>query len=156
VEQVPVHTLFRVSVSLVVPLKTLYANEEAHDVESAIRAPSRRLRSSSKITNPTCAGSSGGSRSSGGGRLRQLKTGGATPAPPRGWRVALRPGEPHLANLREVVVTVLRYAEARGDVPPGELELEEVIDTFDESKDRGPEDIRSRLVWFALTRSSAP
>lgn len=62
--------------------------------------------------------------------------------------MALRPGEPHLANVRKVVVTVLRYAEARGDVPPGELELEEAIDAFDESKDRGPEDIRSRLVWF--------
>jgi hypothetical protein len=62
--------------------------------------------------------------------------------------VAFRPGEPHLVNLREVVVTVLRYAEARGDMSPGELELEEVIDAFDESKDRGPEDFRSRLVWF--------
>src|ERR1700730_4785452 len=38
VEQVPVHKLFRVSITLDVPQKTLAAKEEAHDADAAIRA----------------------------------------------------------------------------------------------------------------------
>jgi RNA polymerase sigma factor (sigma-70 family) len=69
--------------------------------------------------------------------------------------------EPHLAKLREIAGRVLNYVEARGDLPPNDLELDDVVDAalaraYDEfSKERAPEDIRSRLIRFALDEIKA-
>ncbi len=69
--------------------------------------------------------------------------------------------EPHLEKLREVAGRVLRFVESRGDLPPGEVELDDIVDTalvraYDQFlKGRSHEDIRSRLVKFALDEIKA-
>jgi RNA polymerase sigma factor (sigma-70 family) len=69
--------------------------------------------------------------------------------------------EPHLEKLREIAGRVLRYVESRGDLPPGEVELDDIVDkalirAYDQFlKGRSHEDIRSRLIKFALDEIKA-
>ena len=64
--------------------------------------------------------------------------------------------EPHMDALRNVAGRVLQYVEARGDLPQNALELDDVVDAalaraYDEfAKEHVPENIRSRLIRFAL------
>jgi ribosomal subunit interface protein len=156
VEQVPVHTLFRVSVNLVVPQRTLHASEETHDVDSAIRGAFEEIEKQLEDYKSHLRREQWWKRLERRRQLREMKAGAAPEASSEDSKWFFDLVEPHLPKLREVVGSVLGYVEARGDLPPGDLELEDVLDAalvraFDEfSKDRTRENIRSRLVWFAL------
>jgi hypothetical protein len=60
------------------------------------------------------------------------------------------------AIFRNVAGCVLRYVEARGDVPQNALELDDVVDlalarTSDKfAREHAPENIRRRLIRFAV------
>jgi RNA polymerase sigma factor (sigma-70 family) len=157
IEEAANHNVFRVSVTLEVPQKTLAAREEGRDPEPAIRGAFEGIEKQLEEYRSRGRGEHWWKRVDRRRELKRMKAGG-TPTAQREdpqWFLALV--EPHLLNVRPVVGHVLRYAEARGDLPPGEVELDEIIDealvrAYDEfSRGRRPENIRSRLVQFALS-----
>jgi ribosomal subunit interface protein len=155
VEEVPIHKLFRVCVTLEVPQKTLAAKEETHDVEAAIRSAFEEIEKQLEEYKSRLRGEQWWKRVQRRRELKERKVGAPADSSENAqWFFALV--ESHLGKLREVAGHVLRYVEARGDLPPGELELDDVVDAalvraYDEfSKNRTPENIRSRLVRFAL------
>lgn len=126
----------------------------------AIRGAFQEIEKELRRTNPVCGANTGGR----GGNVGGSSSGGGGGAAAAGsddtqWFLALL--EPHLEKSREVAGHVLRYVEERGDLPPGELEPHDVADAalaraYDEfSKDHAPDDIRSRLVRFALDEIKA-
>jgi ribosomal subunit interface protein len=161
VEEVPTRKLFAVSVTLEVPQKALSAREEMHDPEAAIRSAFEEIEKQVEAYKAGLRGEHWWKRVQ---RRRELAMQKAGVAPPAGeespqWFFALV--EPHLEKLREVAGRVLRYAEARGDLPPGYLELDEVVDAALVRaynafvKEDAPGDIRSRLVRYALDEIKA-
>lgn len=63
---------------------------------------------------------------------------------------------PHIGALRNIADRVLRYVEARDDLPQNALELDRVVDAalaraYDAfAKEQVLENIRSRLICFVL------
>jgi ribosomal subunit interface protein len=160
VEQVPARTLFSVSITLAVPQKTLSAKEEMHDAEAAIRSAFAEIERQVEAYKAEIRGEHWWKRVQ---RRRVLARQKAAAAPagdenPQ-WFFALV--EPHLEKVREVAGRVLRYVEARGDLPPHTVEPEEVVDAalvraYDAfAKEHAPGDIRSRLVRYALDEIQA-
>jgi RNA polymerase sigma factor (sigma-70 family) len=161
VEQVSVHKLLRVSITLEVPQKTLAAKEEAHDPEAAIRGAFQKIEKQLEAYKSSIGGEHWWKRVERRRELERRKTGmgriGRVEDPQ--WFFALV--EPHMSALRNVAGRVLRYVEARGDLPQNELELDDVVDAalaraYDEfAKEQVPENIRSRLIRFALDEIKA-
>ncbi len=161
VEQVPARTLFSVSITLAVPQKTLSAKEEMHDAEAAIRSAFAEIERQVEAYKAEIRGEHWWKRVQ---RRRALARQKAAAAPAAGdenpqWFFALV--EPHLEKVHEVAGRVLRYVEARGDLPPHTVEPEEVVDAalvraYDAfAKEHAPGDIRSRLVRYALDEIQA-
>ncbi len=161
VEEVPSHKLFRVSLTLEVPQKTLAAKAETHDAEEAIRRAFEEIEKQLEAYKADLRGEQWWKQTKRRWQLKQQKAGAVPEAAIDDPEWFFKLVGPHLANLREVAGKVLRYVEARGDLPPEELELDEVVDAalaraFDEfSKGKAPTDIRSRLVRFALEEIKA-
>jgi ribosomal subunit interface protein len=161
VEDVPKHKLFRLAITLEVPQRTLAAKEESHDIEAAVRGAFEEIEKQLEAYKSRMRNEHWWKRVE---RRRALKRGEVEPAStgrvedPQ-WFFAL--AEPHLPTLREVAGHVLRYSEARGDLPQSDLELDDVVDAAlaraygEFVKERLPENIRSRLVRFALDEVKA-
>jgi RNA polymerase sigma factor (sigma-70 family) len=155
VEEVETHKLYRVSLTLEVPQKTLAAKQEMHDAQAAIRRAFEEIETQLEAYKSSLRGEQWWKRVKRRRELKQYKHG-AAPSTAMGDESFFALVEPHLAIVREMAGRMLRYAEARGDLPPGDLELDEVVDAalaraYDRfSKERAPGDIRSRLVGFAL------
>jgi RNA polymerase sigma factor (sigma-70 family) len=158
-EQVPVHKLFRVSITLDVPQKTLAAKEEAHDADAAIRAAFEEIERQLDAYKAARRGEQWWKQNHKRKELRRLKIGGGESGnQDRDWFFALV--NPHLEKLNEVVRHVVAMMEARGDLPVG-TDPEDIVgaalvrayDAF--SKDPAQGDIRSRLVRFALKEIEA-
>jgi RNA polymerase sigma factor (sigma-70 family) len=159
VEQVPVHKLFRVSITLDVPQKTLAAKEETHDANAAISAAFEEIERQFDAYREL-RGEQWWKQHHTREALRRLKIGGGESGnQDREWFFALV--NPHLDKLNEIVRHVLGIMEARGDLPGGSLDPEDIIgaalvrayDVF--SKDLAQGDIRSKLVRFALKEIDA-
>jgi ribosome-associated translation inhibitor RaiA/DNA-directed RNA polymerase specialized sigma24 family protein len=155
VEQVPVHKLFRVSITLDVPQKTLAAKEEAHDADAAIRAAFEETERQLDAYKASLREEQWWKQTHKRKELRRLKIGGGESSnQDREWFFALV--NPHLEKLNDVVRYVLAMMEARGDLPAGALDPEDIVGTvllraYDAfSKDPAQGDIRSRLIRFAL------
>jgi ribosomal subunit interface protein len=161
VEEVPARSLTRVSVTLEVPRNTLAAKEEAHDVEMAIRRAFEEIERQLEAYKSRLRGEHWWKRVERRRELKRQMAGMAAEAASENPQWFFNLVEPHLAKLREVAGHVLNYVEARGDLPPRDLELDDVVDAalaraYDEfSKERAPEDIRSRLIRFALDEIKA-
>ncbi len=161
VEQVSAHKLFRVSITFEVPQKTLAAKEEAHDSEVAIRSAFQEIEKQLEAYKSAIRGEQWWKRVERRRELERRKTGmrriGGVDDPQ--WFFPLV--EPHMGALRNVAGRVLRYVEARGDLPQNALELDDVVDAalaraYDKfAKERVPENIRSRLIRFALDEIKA-
>ena len=161
VEQVPARTLFSVSITLAVPQKTLGAKEEMHDAEAAIRSAFAEIERQVEAYKAEIRGEHWWKRVQRRRALARQKAAAAPAADDENpqWFFALV--EPHLEKVREVAGRVLRYVEARGDLPPHTVEPEEVVDAalvraYDAfAKEHAPGDIRSRLVRYALDEIQA-
>jgi RNA polymerase sigma factor (sigma-70 family) len=161
VEEVPVRKLTRVTVVLVVPQNTLAAKEEAHDAEAAVQSAFQEIEKQLEAYKSSLRGEHWWKRVERRWELKLQRAGVAAGAASEDPQWFFKLVEPHLAKLREVGGRVLNYVEARGDLPPNDLELDDVVDAalaraYDEfSKERAPEDIRSRLIRFALDEIKA-
>jgi DNA-directed RNA polymerase specialized sigma24 family protein/ribosome-associated translation inhibitor RaiA len=161
VEEAPAHELFRASVTLKVPKKMLSAKDESHNAETAIHSAFQEVERQLEAYKSGLRGEHGWKRVECRRRLKCRKAGAAATAasPDPEWFFVLV--EPHLAKLREVVGHVLGHVKARGDLAPSELEPDDVVDAAlaraygEFSNERTPEDVRSRLVRFALDEIKA-
>jgi RNA polymerase sigma factor (sigma-70 family) len=161
VEGVSAHKLFRVSVTLEVPQKALAAKEEAHDPETAIRSAFQEIERQLEAYKSAIRGEHWWKRVERRRELERRKTGktriGGVEDPQ--WFFPLV--EPHMDALRNIAGHVLRYVEARGDLPQNALELDDVVDAalaraYDKfAGEHVPENIRSRLIRFALDEIKA-
>lgn len=146
VEESPVHTLFRVSLKLVVPLNVLASRGEMHDLTAVIRNEFDEIERQLKAYKSALRREPSWKR--------EEKLGAAPASESPDWFFDLV--EPHRKKLAEIVATVLPFLEARGDLPAHELEIDDVVDralsrAYDDfSKQRTRGDIRSRLVRFAF------
>jgi RNA polymerase sigma factor (sigma-70 family) len=156
IEEAATHKVFRVSVTLDVPQKVLAAREEGRDPEAAVRAAFDEAERQLEEYKSRRRGEHWWKRVERRRELKRMQAGGTPTAQSEDPQWFLAFVEPHLPKVREVVGHVLRYAEARGDLPPGDLELDEIIDealvrAHDEfARAPRPANIRSRLVQFAL------
>src|SRR5262249_34637853 len=155
-EEVPARKLFHVSIMMSVPHKVLAAKEEMHDAEAAIRAAFQEIERQLQLQKATLRGEHWWKRVQRRLALKLQRAGVGTEAAsvePQ-WFFAL--AEPHLEKLREVTGTVLRFLEARGDLPPHDFEVDDVVDlaltrAYDEFSKQGTvENVRSRLVLYAI------
>jgi RNA polymerase sigma-70 factor (ECF subfamily) len=160
VEQVPVHKLFRVSINLDVPQKTLAAKEESHDVEATIRAAFEEIERQLDEYKAALRGEQWWKQHRKRRELRQFKIGGGESGKQdRDWFFALV--NPHLEKLNEVVRHVLALMEARGELPFETVDPEDIVGAtllraYDEfSKDPAQGEIRSRLIRLALKEIEA-
>ncbi len=161
VEQFSAHKLVRVSITFDVPQETLAAKEEAHDPEAAIRGAFQEIEKQLEAYKSSIRGEHWWKRVERRRELERSKTGtrriGRVEDPQ--WFFPLV--EPHMGALRNIAGRVLRYVEARGDLPRNALELDDVVDAalvraYDQfAKEHVPENIRSRLVRFALDEIKA-
>jgi len=161
VEQVSVHKLLRVSITLEVPQKTLAAKEEAHDPEAAIRAAFQEIEKQLEAYKSSIRGEHWWKRVERRREIERRKTGMGPSERVEDPQWYFPVVEPHMSALRNVAARVLRYVEARGDLPQNALELDDVVDAalaraYDEfAKEQVPENIRSRLIGFALDEIKA-
>ncbi len=161
VEQVPAHKRYRVSITFEVPQKTLAAKEDAHDPEAAIRGAFQEIEKQLEAYKSSIRGEHWWKRVERRRELQRRKTGTGrigTAEDPQ-WFFPLV--DPHMSALRDVAGRILRYLEARGDLPQNALELDDVVDAAlvrayeNFSKEQVPENIRSRLIRFALDEIKA-
>jgi len=160
VEQVPVHKLFRVSIKLDVPQKTLAAKDESHDVEGTIRAAFEEIERQLEDYKAALRGEQWWKLHRKRKELRQFRIGGGESGErDRDWFFALV--NPHLEKLNEVVRHVLALMEARGELPFETVDPEDIVGAtliraYDEfSKDPAQGEVRSRLIRLALKEIEA-
>jgi len=159
VEEIPARTLFHVTVRMDVPLKTLAARHEDHDADVAIRRTFAEIETQLETYKSGIRREQWWSRPE---RRREVAAKKAEPeaAPVEDPRWFFLAAEPHLDFLRDVTGRMLSYLEARGDLPENSLEVDEVVDAalarnYDSSAAGAPENLRSRLVRFALEEIAA-
>ena len=161
VEQVPAHKQFRVSITFEVPQKTLAAKEEAHDPEAATRGAFQKIEKQLDAYKSSIRGEHWWKRVERRRELERRKTGTKRIGPVEDPQWFFPLVEPHIGALRNVAGRVLRYVEARGDLPQNALELDDVVDAalvraYDKfATEPVPENIRSRLIRFALDEIKA-
>jgi ribosome-associated translation inhibitor RaiA len=128
IEELPVRKLFHVTVNLDVPLKTITAKTETHDAKAALHSAFEEIETQLQAYKSGLRGEQWWTQIA---RRRQLQSLKAAPvsadaADDPQWFFVLV--EPHLAKLCELTGRVLRYAESRGALSPGELDLDSVVD----------------------------
>jgi len=163
VEEVGAHKRVRVTMNLAVPRSVITGTEETYDVEAAIRGALQQIDRQLEAYKSTLRGEHWWKRVE-----RRLETAGA-PQPVLAenrayatnaqWFFAL--AEPHMEAVRDLAGKVLRFVEARGDLPAHDLEVDDVIDAAltraheEFSKEVAVGDVRSRLMRFALDEIKA-
>ena len=160
-EGIPEHKRFRVTLTLTVPGKVLAAKEETYDADTAIRAAFDEIEKQLAAYKSSLRGEHWWKRIQRRLELKQQSARGSqtTLVEDPQWFFSLV--EPHRETLRDVVGKVLRFAEARGDLPPHYLEVDDAVDAaltraYDEfSRKKTTEDIRSRIMRFALDEIKA-
>lgn len=161
VEGVSAHNLLRVSITFEVPQKTLAAKEEAHDPEAAIRGAFQEIEKQLEAYKSSIRGEHWWKRVERRRDLERRKTGARRIGPVEDPQWFFPLVEPHMGALRNVAGRVLRFVEARGDLPQNALELDDVVDAalaraYDKfAREHVPENIRSRLIRFALDEIKA-
>jgi RNA polymerase sigma factor (sigma-70 family) len=128
VEETPAHKLYRVSLTLDVPEKTLVAKREGHDVEAAIREAFDDIELQVETwKSTTIRGEHLWKRLSKRNELREKKI--AVPLEDETQRDAFFTLiHPYLDRLTEFARHAVSYAEARGDLPRDALKPEELVD----------------------------
>jgi DNA-directed RNA polymerase specialized sigma24 family protein len=159
VEEIAVRKLFRVSLTLEVPQKT-HAKQETHAVERGDTRPfdeiETPLESYQIRTARRTMVEERGTRAGAQTVESRRDSFGA-----RGLAVVLFAGRTAPGKSARVVGHALSFVEARGDLPKGYLELDDVMDTalaraYDEfSKDPPSENVCRRLLKFALDEIKA-
>jgi ribosome-associated translation inhibitor RaiA len=116
-----------VSATLELPGKTIAAKEEARDAHTAIRAVFAELEQLIDAYKSSLRGEPSWKRQSRRKRLREQKAGTAAAKQEDGGAFFSIVG-PHIAALSDSVGHLLGYAEARGDLVPGEVTAEDIVD----------------------------
>jgi ribosomal subunit interface protein len=152
--------LYHVSLTCDVPGRMLAAQEERHDAEEAVREAFVEIERQLEKHKETLSHSylyKGPARREG---LRRQKAG-AVPAEERERELFSTLAERHLKNLYNFVRREIAYYLATGDLPPGEITAEDVVDAtllqaFGEFvKDPARREIRSRMIGLAVERVDA-
>jgi RNA polymerase sigma factor (sigma-70 family) len=155
IEEIPAHNRYRISLTLEAPGKTLAANEETHDPEAGVRAALSELERQMETYKDRLRGEHFWKRLVRRDELLRKKKN-APPETPSGHEAFFALVRPHLEKLNHFVGHVLAFAESRGDLAPGELAPEDVVDAtllraYDEFvKDHARGSIRSWLIRLAI------
>jgi RNA polymerase sigma factor (sigma-70 family) len=154
IEEIPAHKRCRISLTLEAPGKTLAANEETRDPQAGVRAAFSELERQMETYKDRLRGEHFWKRLVRRDALLRKKK--AAPAAPNGHEDFFALVRPHLEKLNDFVRHVLIFAESRGDLAPGELAPEDVVDAtllraYDEFvKDHARGSIRSWLIRLAM------
>ena len=154
IEEPATNKPWTVSATLELPGKTIAAKEEARDAHTAIRAVFAELERLIDAYKSSLRGEPSWKRQSRRKQLREQKAGTAGAKQEDGGAFFSIVG-PHIAALSDYVGHLLGYAEARGDLVPGEVTAEDIVDqtllrAHDEFYRRAPAgDIRAWLNRLA-------
>ncbi len=159
-EEIPPHRLYTVSITLDLPGKTLAAKEQMHDPEAAIRAAFEEIERQVEAYKATSRGEQFWKQLARRRELRRMKT--EQPFIESDQREAFFSlVSPHLERLNHFVRHVIRFAEAHGDLIPGELTAADAVDAtllraYDEFRKNPPRgDVRSWLIRIAAQQVAA-
>lgn len=127
IEEIPPHTLYTVSITLDVPGKTIAAKDQAHVAEHCIRAVFTQIERQLDAYKADLRGEQWWKRFTRREKLRRQKIG-APAAEQSSQESFFSIVNPHVSKLNDFVRHVVAFAEARGDLVPGELTPEDVVD----------------------------
>jgi DNA-directed RNA polymerase specialized sigma24 family protein/ribosome-associated translation inhibitor RaiA len=127
VERKSVHMHYHVSITLDVPGKTLAAKEDNHDQDVAIRAAFAEIERQLLDYKAQLAGESVWKRPARRQEIHDQKMD-APPSEADARASFFSLVDPHRYKLKDFVGHLLRWAEATGDLTPGELAMEDVVD----------------------------
>jgi RNA polymerase sigma factor (sigma-70 family) len=152
VERNPAHKLYNVSATFELPGKSLAAKDEKHDPASATKETFREMERQLEDYKATLRKEHLWKRLAKREELRQQKVNAAAAHDHETFFSLIGP---HLNALHDFVGHVLDFAEARGDLPRGQLTIDDVVDEalirayreFSESPARA--DIGSWLIHVA-------
>ena len=125
VERNPAHKLFHISVKLDVPEKTLATKKETHDLEAGLRDAFAEIQRQLEEHKATLRGEPQWKQMERREQIRHNK--GRTPISdiPETFFAVINP---YLSRLKEFVGRVIDFAESRGDLVPGQLTVQDVVD----------------------------
>jgi ribosomal subunit interface protein len=152
--------LYHVSLTCDVPGRMLAAQEERHDVEEAVREAFVEIERQLEKHKETLSHSSLYKRPARREELRRQKAE-AFPAEERERELFSTLAERHLKNLYNFVRREIAYYLATGDLPPGEITTEDVVDATllqayrEFVKDPARREIRSWLIGLAVEKVEA-
>ena len=146
---------YHISLTLEVPGKTLAAKLDTHDLEAGLHRTFTEIENQLGDHKAALRGERLWKRLARRNELRQAK--GQSPSPDAGDHEAIfQLIRPHLERLSDFVSHELAYVEANGDLAPGELTTDDVVDAvvlraYDElAKDPARGDLRRWLLQLAL------
>jgi ribosomal subunit interface protein len=152
--------LYHVSLTCDVPGRMLAAQEERHNAEEAVREAFVEIERQLEKHKETLSHSSLYKRPARREELRRQKAE-AFPAEERERELFSTVAERHLKNLYNFVRREIAYHLAAGDLLPGELTAEDVVDATllqayrEFVKDLARREIRSWLIWLAVENVEA-
>jgi ribosomal subunit interface protein len=152
--------LYHVSLTCDVPGRMLAAQEERHDAEEAIREAFVEIERQLEKHKETLSRSYLYKRPARREELRRQKAE-AFPAEERARELFSTIAERHLKNLYNLARREIAYYLSTGDLPPGEITAEDVVDAAllqaynDFVKDPARREIRSRLIGLAVEKLEA-
>jgi RNA polymerase sigma factor (sigma-70 family) len=154
VERIPAHTLFRISLTLDVPAKTLVAKHEEHDLKAGLRSAFEEIDRQLKKHKESLRGEHW-KRPARREEFHQIETR-ASSSDENKREVFFSLITLHLNRLNHFVHHVIAYAEAMGDLQQGDLTPQDVVDGvlvrayLDFSKGKSIPDVKGWLVRHAL------
>jgi ribosomal subunit interface protein len=152
--------LYHVSLTCDVPGRMLAAREERHDAEEAVREAFVEIERQLEKHKETLSHSYHYKRPARREELRREKAE-AVPAEERERELFSTLAERHLKNLYNFVRREIAYYLATGDLPPGEITAEDVVDAtllrayHEFVKDQTRREIRSWLIGLAVEKVEA-
>jgi RNA polymerase sigma factor (sigma-70 family) len=152
--------LYHVSLTCDVPGRMLAAQEERHDAEEAVRQAFVEIERQLEKHKETLSHSYLYKRPARREELRRQKAE-AVPAEERERELFSTLAERHLKNLYNFVRREIAYYLAAGDLPPGEITTEDLVDATllqayrEFVKDRARREIRNWLIGLAVERVDA-
>ena len=152
--------LYHVSLTCDVPGRMLAAHEERHDAEEAVRKVFVEIERQLEKHKETLSHSYLYKRPARREELRRQKAE-AFPVEERGRELFSTVAERHLKNLYNFVRREIAYHLVTGDLPPGEITAEDVVDATllqayrEFVKDPPRREIRSWLIGLAVERVDA-